>query len=294
MVPKNAKEELHMSGIGSLGPMGMPDHQYKNAMVSTSAHAAQGTGKARDHEKSEHAQHEVPQDDNDSVTLSFTQQPDDAQQAQQQKEQKELHRKDAQQQGNDNKLQQQRGHSVSGHAAMALGSKDKAKEKEAHQADDGGDPLTMLESAQTELHQAGVTGTLQESAKELRQKKDDKDARFNSADAVKERLQGSFGEELDHHVTVKPEMIEEVMRRSPEEILKDVPPQFRAASEAMVKGQINQTGKPNPTLTELKVVPQRVECQALELMPADEHPMMDIWVDAPPIPDLSEHSPTEA
>jgi len=283
-----------MSGIGSLGPMGMPDHQYKTAMMNTSTFAAQGTGQARRQELSEHAQQEVPQEDNDSVSLSFTQQPDDAQQAQQQKEQKELHRKDAQQQSNDNKLQQQRGHSVSGHAAMALGSKDKAKEKEARKPDDGGDPLTMMESAQTELHQAGVTGALQESAKELRQKKDDKEARFNSADKVRERLQGSLGEEVDHQVTVKPEMIEEIMNRSPEEILKDIPPQFRAASEAMVKGQISQAGKPNQTLTELKVVPQRVECQALELMPADEHPIMDIWVDAPPIPDLSEQSSTEA
>ncbi len=288
MVPRNAKEETYMSGIGSLGPMGMPDHQYKSAMITNSAHAAQGTGKARDHEKSEHAHQEVQQDDNDMVTLSFTQQPDDAQQAQQKEKQQE-----ARQKGNDSKMERQRMHSVSGHAAMALGSKDKAKEKEAKQADDGGDPLTILESAQTELSQAGVTGALQESAKEAGGKKADKESRISGADMVKERLQGNSGEEMNHQFTVKPEMIEKIMNRPPDEILKDVPPQFRAASEAMVKGQISQAGKPNQTLTEMKTVPQGIDCKALELMPAEEHPVMDIWVDAPPIPDLSEQTSTE-
>jgi hypothetical protein len=266
--------------------MGMPDHQYKSAMISNSAHAAQGTGKAREHEKSEHAHHELQQDDNDMVTLSFTQAPDDTQQAQQKEKEKE-----ARQKGDESKLERQRMHSSSGHAAMASGAKDKAKEKEAKQSEESeGDPLTMLESAQTELGQAGVTGALQESAKEVRGKKDEKDARFTAMDGVKQRLQGDSGEEVQHRVTVKPEMIEQIMNRSPEEILKDVPPQFRAASEAMVKGQISQAGKPNQTLTELKTVPQSVDCKALELMPAEEQPVMDIWVDAPPIPDLSEHS----
>jgi hypothetical protein len=274
--------------VPAIGPLGMPDNQFKAAMINTSSFAAQGTGTAKKQAESEKMEHhqEDHQLEDESITLSDQAQKEAKQASEQEAEQQSKETRDERQ------LRERRTQSASGHAAMATGAKDKDKMKEVKgekpPAADEGDPLTMLESAETEIGQASITGTLDEETKKLRGKRKEEDLAFGGGDVVKRNLYGSDSETVyPKQPEVKPEVIEKAMNRDPEEILKDVPPQFKATAQMMVKGQIHATGQPKETLTVMKPEP-RVECSALELMPEKELDIMDISVEAPPIPDLAE------
>jgi hypothetical protein len=275
--------------VPSIGPVGMPDSQYKAAMINTSSFAAQGTGTAKKHLESQKMEHHAEEHhlEDESITLSDQAQKEAEQASKQEAEQQSKETRDERQ------LRERRTHSASGHAAMAVGAKDKDKMKEVKTekppAADEGDPLTMEESAQTELGQAAISGSLDEETKKLRGKRKEEDASFGAGgEMVKRKLYGAESETVyPKQPEVKPEVIDKMLNRDPEDILKDVPQQFKATAQMMVKGQIHATGQPKETLTVMKPEP-RVECSALELMPEKEMDIMDISVEAPPIPDLSE------
>ncbi|MCQ2735651.1 MAG: hypothetical protein MJ234_00345 [bacterium] len=146
-----------MAGIGNVGSFGMPDFQFKSAMVSTSGFAAQGTGTAKQYSSNIEEQLQPKQDgvtfSENALTLS-----DDAQELQQNQkadqaeQQKELKKNDQDQnkigkeysQGTEEfqpdesfekKLQQMRMKHNAGHAAMATGAKPKESEKAENKSD---------------------------------------------------------------------------------------------------------------------------------------------------------------
>lgn len=271
-----------MNGFNPIGQFGMPDHQYKQAIHATSGVAAQGTGVAKK-QASELEEH------NDEVSLSQRAQVDVADDAAQtsgkaDEKDKELKRD----QDDTEKLKQQRMSSVSGHAAMASGVKDKDKEKEAKKkpaVEEEGDVLSQDEFIDTKLDQASGSGIFDGEVKSAKRKRIEEDPVMKDGGlGLKGSFHGGQDSDLYRKTTpeVRPELIEEVMNRNPEDILKDVPKQFRGTAQMMVTGQISPAGKPKETLTQMK--PGPVECTALELMPETDHPVMDISFEAPPIP----------
>ncbi|MDQ7823791.1 MAG: hypothetical protein RDV48_13415 [Candidatus Eremiobacteraeota bacterium] len=280
-----------MSGINPIqGQYGMPDHQFKAAMVTTSAHAAQGTGTAKKHTESLETDHDEIHL-SDKAQLDMT---DDTAKAEQQQQEQKMQKMDQQ----DQQLQKQRFNQVSDKAAMAAGAKDRDYEKEAvkgkkHvEAAEGGDTLTDVEQHVVDLGQAHTAGVLDGDAKKLKGKRQEEDPlRRNAAEMLKEqyRTEGRIVHRKEQEV--KPELIEKVLNRDPKEILANVPEQFKATAQMMVKGQVDPAGKPKESLVNLKPEP-KTECSALELMPEKDHPPLGIFDECPPIPDLFE-SPAE-
>ena len=279
------------------GNFGVPDYVTKKAMQNVAAHAAIGTGAAADKQKD--AKLHKNEEHHESVQLSAAALQDTenskADQAKQAGEQEqELARAD---QGT-KKAEQQGSQKVSGHAAMALGSKDEktAKEKELHPDDGCGNSSLTTETMEEAavLNEADTTGILDEMAKKLRGKDDtEKSREKGDFDEVARHTGFNRGTDPENTQVFKPkelspEEVTSILNRDPESILKDVPTQFRTTANMMVAGQM-PAEKPNKALTQLKQEP-RVECAALELdlLATGDHPIMDISVEAPPIPDLTE------
>lgn len=275
--------------INPLSGFGSTDNaaHVQSVMKEMSHHAAMGTGKADEHKAKEHPK-EVEHED-DAISLSPQAEADAKEEAKKAAEEdKKTDRK-----SDDSHLQESRRRSVSGHAAQSLlkkkdlSGKEEAKHHKADTGGEGGDTLNDLEKTETNIEKADTTGVLDEEMK--RHKTKSEDEKFVSEkDASVYIPHGPKGEEDPAQFrTVKPEMVEKILNRDPQEILKDIPPQFKATAQMMVGGQIDSAGKPKESLSQMKTEP-RVECARLELMPAEEMPIMDISVENPPIPDLTE------
>ena len=274
-----------MAGMNSIGVGGMTFNQYQNATMSTAALASQTTGTAKQQSASMQENHS----NRDGVTLSdkaalsLKDDSNEMQEEQLKQEQQESKKSDNQ----ETKLQQQRLNQSSGHAAMSLGSKSKDSEKtenkQGHQisnAKPGEGSNIVRDDIQREedLNQAAALGLLQEEAKkQLKTKQDEKDAMRQINMFSKEHTGGASSENASNKIQsdenikidqVKAEDINRVMNRTPEEILADVPQQFRATAQIMVAGQVDAVGQPKEALTQMKREP-RVESAMMELMPAE-------------------------
>lgn len=277
-----------MAGINPIS-FDMPEYQRAEATRSVSHLAASTTGKADDDLKKSKLDQHSHHIEEESIDLSSTAQLLT-------KEENENDKKAQQEELKDKQQMQQKMHSVSGHAAQATFTKKEAKgsgdakETEKHKkpaGDEGGDTLTDLESFQTELGEAFTTGAMDRELKRTAGKKTEGPGARDSDRTISYRSHESETGAGEHHV--KPEMLEQVLNRDPKQILADIPPQFKAFAEQNVNGQIDPTGKPKESLTQLKADPAvRVECARLELMPSENVEILDIAVENPPIPDLSQ------
>ncbi len=282
-----------MAGINNIGSYGMPDYQFKAAMVSTSGFAAQGTGTAKQH--SAKMEEQPKQRDgvtlSDNATKSLNEESQELHEEQEHKEQQQMRKSDQQ----ETKLQQQRMHQSSGHAAMALGSKNKdsktedkkntaefgahfGKTEKKEAPSSRGSGITDFKEIMEDLNQAATLGILEGEAKKMKSKQDEKDTMRQLAMFAKESNQPQQGQETFTRAKtgeeiqmekIRIEDINRVMNRTPEEILSDIPKQFRATAEIMVTGQIDPaTSTPKESLVQMKSEP-RVESAMMELLPAE-------------------------
>ena len=305
-----------MAGIGNVGSFGMPDYQFKSAMVSTSGFAAQGTGTAKQYSSKMEEQLQPKQDGvslSENAALSLSDEAEALQQNQKADQQKELQKKDNDQnkvgsseaheyqpdESFEKKLQQMRMKHNAGHAAMATGAKPKESEKTenkftAHinssnvfkgtsksEDSEGVQRGYSYTEMMEDLNQAAHLGLLESEARKLKSKSDEKEAlrklenesiqrnqQLNKGEYTEEAKQARKTDAEIKAEKIRAEDIARIMSRTPEEILADVPVQFKATAQIMVMGQVNEVGEPKPALTELKTEP-RAESAMLELMPAE-------------------------
>lgn len=278
-----------MAGMNSIGSLGMPEYQFKSAMVNSSGFAAQGTGTAKQFSDKHVEEHLTrPQSDgvtlSDNATKSLSEENEQVSEQQAQKEQQEAAKADQQ----ENKLTEQRQKVSSGFAAMAQGKGKEAnkasskpmkpfyhfaKPKDGAAAADSSD--SDYKQLMEDLNQAATLGILESEAKKMMAQRGASRSAQGMADlkdgnTIKpSEYQGKLTEvektELDETRTLE---LDKVMNRTPEEILADVPPQFQATAKIMVAGQIDQAGKPKEALTQLKSEP-RTESSMMQLLPAE-------------------------
>lgn len=204
-----------MAGIGNIGTFGMPDYQFKSAMVNTSGFAAQGTGTAKQFNNKMEEQLQ-PKQDGVSLSenaLTLSQDAEELQENQKADQQKELQKNNQEEHkvgqdmsqethmfGEDDsfeqKLKAMRMKHNAGHAAMATGSKPKESEKTENQnmahissknifksagksasaEETNGSSSYDYKELMEDLNQASQLGLLESEAKKLKSKADQKEA----------------------------------------------------------------------------------------------------------------------
>ena len=285
-----------MAGINSIGVGGMTHQQYSNATMNTAALMSQTTGTAKQQTANVENQNNKLHDGvqlSDKATQSLTDE-NEMQDEQFQKDQQEAKKSDNQ----ESKLQEFRLKQNAGHAKTFSGaqSKEEKSENKSHinmpssptssskaKPEEGGNIVRDDIQRDEDLNQAATLGITQEEAKkQLKEKRDEKDnikaTMSNKSHAnnvvynADDQVQSDENIKIDK---VKAEDINRVMNRTPEEILADVPEQFKATAKIMVAGQLDTVGKPKEALTQIKTEP-RAESALLELMPAE--PMGEIEV----------------
>lgn len=282
-----------MAGINSIGVGGMTHQQYSQATMNTAALGAQTTGTAKQQSSNIESQQNKLNDGvmlSDKATQSLNEDANEMQDEQFKEDQQQAKQSD----NNESNLKQLRYKQNSGHAAMSFGAKSKDSEKSenksslnmpstpsfstASKKEEGGNTVRDDIQLNEDLNQAATLGILQEEARKLKSKQDDKNNIKQAEMYAKAQAQSSNGEfngnnnkinSADIKIdTIKAEDINRVMNRTPEEILADIPQQFKATAQIMVAGQLDQIGQPKPTLVEIKKEP-RAESALLELKPAE-------------------------
>ena len=199
-----------MAGIGNVGNFGMPDYQFKSAMISTSGFAAQGTGTAKQYSSKTEEQPQLKQDGvslSENAALSLSDEAEQLQQNQKTEQKKELEKNNQDQnkvgqeldpetqefkssESMEKKLQEMRLKHNAGHAAMASGAKTKESEKTEHKssnvsfanfsknASKSKAPATSdygYKDIMGDLNQAAHLGILEAEARKIKSKNDEKE-----------------------------------------------------------------------------------------------------------------------